>query len=212
MALSAGAGATTTVRGQEIAECRPGEIVTWADGTDRPAIARAIRFVYRHAGAPPWFDRRAVEAMVARAAAAWSGCGLALTASTTEAGAPPDGPGEATVIVRWDTAGSRGGVGLAHPGERTLSLNPEVFHQLRQRNPAHDATQTLQMTLSHEMGHFLGLMAHSRRCVDVLSYYHDGKGGRCTTRDPAGVAGYAEYRHVLPTACDLARCRAVNGR
>jgi hypothetical protein len=55
-------------------------------------------------------------------------------------------------------------------------------------------------------------MAHSRRCVDVLSYYHDGKGGKCSSRDLAGMANFVEYRHVLPTACDIQRCRTANGQ
>ena len=70
---------------------------------------------------------------------------------------------------------------------------------------------TLQMTLSHEIGHFLGLMAHSRRCVDVMSYYQDGKGARCELREPSAFKTRVEYRSSLPTACDIARCRAVNG-
>mgnify|MGYP002138443102 CR=1 FL=1 len=49
-------------------------------------------------------------------------------------------------------------------------------------NPAHPAGDTLQMVVSHEMGHFFGLMAHSRRCVDVMSYYDNGQGERCFTR------------------------------
>lgn len=206
-------GAAADTRDEEIAECRPGDIATWGDGTDRPAIAPSIRFLYLHAGAPAWFERRTVATMVSRAAAGWSACGLRLTAEAAiEAAALPDGPGEATVIVRWNESAARGNVGLADLGARTLSLGPSSFKLLRERNPGHDASQTLQMTIAHEMGHFLGLMAHSRRCVDVLSYYHDGRGGRCASRDPAGVARHAEYRHVLPTACDIARCRAANGR
>ena len=73
-----------------------------------------------------------------------------------------------------------------------------------------DALDTLQMVLSHEMGHFYGLMAHSRRCVDVLSYYHDGKGGQCFTRNPGLLKAFPEYRSSLPTACDIQRCRILN--
>lgn len=68
------------------------------------------------------------------------------------------------------------------------------------------------MVISHEMGHFFGLMAHSRRCVDVLSYYDDGKGGKCIKRDPLDNGGVTEYRYSLPTACDIARCRQINKR
>ena len=71
---------------------------------------------------------------------------------------------------------------------------------------------SLRFTYRHEEAPpWFGLMAHSRRCVDVLSYYHDGKGGRCFSRDPAGMRGVVEYRHVLPTACDIERCRIANG-
>ena len=62
----------------------------------------------------------------------------------------------------------------------------------------------------HEMGHFLGLMAHSRRCVDTLSYYDNGKGERCALRDPKSWGSVVEYRSMLPTACDIQRCRALN--
>jgi hypothetical protein len=119
-------------------------------------------------------------------------------------------PGE-VILVEWSDIGSRNNFGLADVGQRKLSLGPAAFALLNRVNPRFDATQTLQMVVSHEMGHFLGLLAHSRRCVDVLSYYHDGKGGQCFTRDGAGIAGAGEYRHTLPTACDIARCRAANG-
>lgn len=68
------------------------------------------------------------------------------------------------------------------------------------------------MTLAHEMGHFLGLLAHSRRCVDVMSYYHDGRGNHCSARELALLKSFVEYRSTLPTACDIQRCRAINGR
>jgi hypothetical protein len=113
--------------------------------------------------------------------------------------------------VQWSEQYSGGNFGLANLGQRTLSLGPQAFRLLRERNPAYDATQILQMVIAHEMGHFFGLMAHSRRCVDVLSYYHDGKGQTCYKRDPGDSGGVVEYRHILPTACDIERCRQVNG-
>lgn len=195
------------IRDQEIAECRPGESVTWGDGRDQQAISKAIRLVYRHQDAPPWFDSRLVESQLRRAGEAWSRCGIPVT--LVAAGEADLGRAD-TVLVDWSEAGSRGNFGLANVTLRTLSLGAGAFDLLRTRNPAHDATQTLQMVISHEMGHFFGLLAHSRRCVDVLSYYHDGKGGRCLTREPAGVGPGVEYRHVLPTACDIERCRAAN--
>lgn len=200
--------AVGSIRDQEILECRPGEIVTWSDGKDRRATSSHLRFAYRHDGAPSWFSHQQVEASVARAAEAWSSCGISTeiiqpgTLRSTEPG---------NILVLWSEAGSRGNFGLANLGERTISLGAAPFALLNSRNPTHDARQTLQMVISHEMGHFFGLMAHSKRCVDVLSYYHDGKGEKCSTRDPAGMPRAVEYRHTMPTACDIARCRAVNG-
>ena len=206
-ALLSSTGAT--VRDEEIAECRVGEISTWPDGTDRPAIGRQIRIVYRHDGAPAWFDAATVSQSIDRAAQAWSGCGIPaeLVASDGSDGVAvlPD-----TVVILWDEAGSLGNFGLANPGKRRLFLGPQAFRQLRKVNPGYDARQTLQMVISHELGHFFGLMAHSRRCVDVLSYYHDDRGNQCQTRDPSGLKAVVEYRSQLPTACDIARCRAVN--
>jgi hypothetical protein len=201
--------AFSDTRNEEIAECRTGEISTWSDGVDRHAIAAKLRFAYRHEGAPAWFERAQVEAMVTKAMTAWSPCGIPVEMLAL------DGFGNAAVgsiMVQWSEAGSRGNFGLANLGERTLSLGAKGFALLKSRNPSYDATQTLQMVISHEMGHFFGLMAHSRRCVDVLSYYHDGKGGKCSSRDLAGMANFVEYRHVLPTACDIQRCRTANGQ
>lgn len=197
------------VREQEIATCHPGEVVNWQDGIDRPSAQPAWHVIYRHEGAPHWFSASEVESLVVRAARAWGECGIPLTLVTDRQAdaARPD-----TILVHWSEQGSRGNFGLAHLGQRTLSLGPAAFALLRERNPRHPAGETLQMTLSHELGHFLGLMAHSRRCVDVLSYYHDGKGGRCILRDPTARAGVIEYRHLLPTACDIQRCRSLNRR
>ncbi|MDT9002296.1 hypothetical protein RQP53_23650 [Paucibacter sp. APW11] len=199
--------AQADVRSEEIAECRPGEIATWGDGVDRPALATPLRLAYEHAGAPAWFASAELRSMLARAAHAWAACGVAAELL------PPGASATAGAVrVQWNAAAARDTFGLANLGQRTLSLNPDSFALLRQRNPRHDARQTLQMVISHEMGHFFGLMAHSRRCVDVTSYYHDGQGHHCLARDPALVKASPEYRAVLPTACDIARCRAANGR
>ena len=207
IAVAGLAHAFSNTRGEEIVECRADEIVTWGDGRDRRAIAARLRFAYDHSGAPAWFSREEVAAMVARAAREWAKCGI-----PTEVVALPRLilPGENLIVVRWGEEASRGNFGLANLGTRSLGLGPGPFALLRERNPRHDARETLQMVLSHEMGHFYGLMAHSRRCVDVLSYYHNGKGEKCFSRDPAGMAGIVEYRHSLPTSCDIARCRATN--
>jgi hypothetical protein len=209
--LLIGCPAIAGTRADEIAECRRGEIATWGDGQDRKAVATTLRFLYRHAGAPPWLSQTLVEQAVNRATDGWSACGLSVqrVGASTQSSRPRD-----VIVIEWNDTGSRGNFGLADLGHHTLSLGPSAFQLLNQRNPRHDATQTLQMVISHEMGHFFGLMAHSRRCIDVLSYYNDGKGGKCFTRDPSGMTGTAagvDYRHVLPTACDIQRCRKANG-
>jgi hypothetical protein len=42
-----------SLREQEMAQCRPGDMTTWGDGRDRPAVGVPLRFAYRHADAPP---------------------------------------------------------------------------------------------------------------------------------------------------------------
>lgn len=197
--------AGNSIRATEIAQCPQGDIVTWQDGIDRPSSQPRWRIAYTHTGAPAWLPERTVRGLIATALEAWSPCGIPMA---QEEGPPAESAD--LIHLDWDEAGSRGNFGLADLGRRRLSLSPAAFALLRERNPAHDARQTLQMVLAHELGHFLGLMAHSRRCVDVLSYYHDGKGGQCLTREPGGIAGKGEFRASLPTACDIARCRALN--
>jgi hypothetical protein len=201
------AGAADRLRQQEIAQCLPQEIATWGDGRDRVVPALPAQWVYRHDGAPPWFDAPRVLAAIQHAAEAWGACGPTGAVVLAEAGSHPP---EAAVVVLWSDAGSRGNFGLAHLGERTLALGPAAFRLLDSRNPAYPAGDTLQMVLSHEMGHFFGLMAHSRRCVDVMSYYTGAGGERCFTRDGHWPTGSTDYRALLPTACDIARCQALN--
>jgi hypothetical protein len=196
------------MREAEMAQCLPGEGRTWPDGRDRPAAGGAVRVLYRHAGAPPWWDEATVRQAVQRAAQAWAECGVP-TELLDEAGAARADPAT-LAVVQWSEAGTRGHFALAHLGQRTLSLSAAMFALLRQRNPRHPAGDTLQMVLSHELGHFYGLMAHSRRCVDVMSYYDNGRGDSCFTRDGGSHRRVVEYRALLPTACDIARCRAVN--
>jgi hypothetical protein len=197
------------LREQEIAQCLPGEIATWRDGQDRPAVSSPLVLVYRHAGAPYWFDSQVVLAALGNAAAAWSGCGVPAQVLSWPATAAL---AQGAVLVQWSEAGSAGGFGLADVGARRLSLGPAAFQLLRTRNPAFDARQTLQMVISHEMGHLFGLMAHSRRCVDVTSYYHNAAGEHCVIRGGGALPTGGEYRALLPTACDIQRCRLVNGQ
>lgn len=197
--------AADPVRAQEIAECRPGEMLTWPDGQDRPAIASPLLFAYDPSGAPAAFPADLVGRLLDAAIAAWSPCGVPTrrVAWPAEAAARP-------VLVLWNEEASGGNFGLANLGLRRLALSARAFADLRTRAPGHDAAAMLQMALSHEIGHFFGLTAHSRRCVDVMSYYHDGRGGRCYLRNPAALAEFAEYRSTLPTSCDIERCRKVN--
>ncbi len=205
--LALAAQAQGVLRDQEIAQCLPQELATWGDGQDRPAVASQLLLAYRHDGAPAWFSATQVLGMVQRAAQAWSDCGVGVQVQALEPGArvPPG-----AVLVLWSDAAASGNFGLANLRTHSLALGPAAFRLLNQRNPAHPAADTLQMVVSHEMGHFFGLMAHSRRCVDVMSYYDNGKGERCFTRDGPMPATRGDYRALLPTACDIARCRALN--
>jgi len=200
-----------SVRGQEIAQCLPGEASTWGDGRDRPAISNPMVFVYDHANAPAWFSPTLVLAAVQKAQAAWSQCGLSgsvsMATSTVLAQAHHN---QGALLVQWSDSGSRNNFGLANLGQRTLSLGPAAFALLQKVNPAYDSRETLQMVISHEMGHLYGLMAHSRRCVDVTSYYDNGKGDKCHTRNGLPIPPGMEYRALLPTACDIQRCVALN--
>ena len=205
--LTPGAQAQGAVREQEMAQCLPGEAITWGDGRDRPANSSPLVFVYQHAGAPPWFSESLVLSAVQKAAAAWSQCGVpsrVLSGSANAATAP------GAVLVQWSEPQSRGNFGLANLTQRLLALSPAAFQLLQTRNPRHDASETLQMVISHEMGHHFGLMAHSRRCVDVTSYYDNGQGETCRTRDGAPRRAGVEYRALLPTACDIQRCVSAN--
>ena len=196
-----------TVRDREMAQCLPGEIVTWGDGRDRPVNKPSLLFVYDHSGAPEWFSEEQVLAAVQRSALAWSPCGVPNAVQRFKPdSALPDG----AVVVQWSEKNSGGNFAQADLGRGLLAMSPAMFRLLNTRNPAHDARETLQMVISHEMGHHFGLMAHSRRCVDVTSYYDNGKGERCFTRDGSLPRPGFEYRATLPTACDIARCIQAN--
>jgi hypothetical protein len=197
-----------STREEEIAQCLAGEMMSWGDGRDRAAVSNPVVLVYDHRAAPTWFSEGEVFAAVQRAANSWARCGV-----PAQVGRSSDTTGVApgAVTIRWSDDDAAGNFGLAHFGLRWLVLGPAAFQLLRTRNPAHDARETLQMVISHEMGHLFGLMSHSRRCVDVTSSYDNGKGERCMVRDPAELTRYTEYRATLPTACDIQRCRAANG-
>jgi hypothetical protein len=191
--------------------CQSGEMIIWPDGEDRRAPGGAVRLIYSHIGASKRFSEAEVVGALQRAASAWAACGVpSEVASELTAGLHP----ASEVQVRWSDTATRGNFALADTGQRRLWLSAAMFALLAQRNPRHPAHETLQMAISHEVGHFYGLMAHSRRCVDVMSYYTHGPAGaeqRCSVRAGGDFKAVPEYRALLPTACDIARCRAVNG-
>jgi uncharacterized protein YfcZ (UPF0381/DUF406 family) len=199
--------AVVELRNQEIAECSQSEIKTWEDNRDTAAKFSPIVFYYDHTGAPAWFSEKQVSELIERAASAWSQCGIPALVVNKNNKAHPS---TSMVSIDWNIAGSRGNFGLANLTQNQLSLGLPAFQLLNQRNPKHNALETLQMVLSHEMGHFYGMLAHSRRCIDVLSYYHDGKGGQCYSRFPDIIRKFPEYRSTLPTACDIQRCKILN--
>lgn len=196
-----------TSRMQEINTCSEGEISTWGDGLDHPANYPELVFAYDPANAPARFQENVVAGMVAKAAVAWSACGVPTRVVSLQQAQASLRP---VIRVQWNETESRGNFGLSNPGKHALSLSPKAFDALHAANPRHDAKETLQMVISHEMGHHYGLMAHSRRCVDVLSYYRNDKGEQCYKRNPYDHGGVVEYRHQFPTACDIRRCRQVN--
>jgi hypothetical protein len=200
--------AAESVRSQEIAQCLNSELVTWGDGRDRSAISSPLKFSYNHTDAPDWFNKSQVVEMIAKSSTAWSQCGVPSGLIDLES---LKGRQDDVIRIQWSEKHSGGNFGLANISRRTLSLGPKAFELLKTRNPGYDSRETLQMVISHEMGHFFGLMAHSRRCVDVLSYYNNGKGDTCYSRDPAAMKKVTEYRYTLPTACDIQRCRMKNG-
>ena len=208
LALCWAAPSSAAVRQDEIHQCLPGELLTWPDGQDRPAASASLHLVYRPSGAPAGLDEASVQQALQQALLAWSACGVPGQVLSEAAAATHDA--RSLVRVQWSEAESRGNAGLSHLGQRTLTLGPAVFQLISNRHGRAVALDTLQMTLSHEIGHFYGLMAHSRRCVDVMSYYDNGRGEHCSTRDGSSYRAVPEYRASLPTACDIARCRALN--
>jgi len=162
-----------SIRIQEINQCLSGEIVTWGDGKDRPVKASPLIFTYDSMGAPNRFSDLLVTGMISKAVSAWSQCGV--NGLFYKWGSPKAMQRD-VIIIKWSEKDSSGNFGLSNLSKLTLSLGPKAFDLLNSRNPSFDARETLQLVISHEIGHFFGLMAHSRRCIDVLSYYNNGKG------------------------------------
>ena len=199
----------TGLRESEINQCLANEIVTWNDGgKDTKMLSSSMVYVYDHQGAPEGFTEEAVIASLKNASVVWDQCGgqntviLKRDLSSSMAGLK--------ITALWSDEDKLGTIGLANITKKTLTLSPEAFVNLRKANANRNLLETLQMVVSHEIGHFQGLTSHSRRCVDVLSYYTNASGEKCSIRNNGVMPTNIEYRSQLPTACDIQRCRASN--
>ena len=200
-----------SLRESEIAQCLPNELVTWKDGpSDTKMISPIMVYVYDHQGAPASVTEESVLSVLHNSTQAWDQCGgqntvyLKREVNDTIAGLK--------IAVQWNDDDKLGTIGLANITKKTLTLSPESFQNLKKSNPNRNLMETLQMVVSHEVGHFQGLLAHSKRCVDVLSYYTNDAGEKCTIRDNGVMPKNFEYRSLLPTACDIQRCVAANSK
>ena len=200
-----------SLRESEIAQCLPNELVTWKDGpSDTKMISPIMVYVYDHQGAPASVTEESVLSVLQNSTQAWDQCGgqntvyLKREVNDTIAGLK--------IAVQWNDDDKLGTIGLANITKKTLTLSPESFQNLKKSNPNRNLMETLQMVVSHEVGHFQGLLAHSKRCVDVLSYYTNDAGEKCTIRDNGVMPKNFEYRSLLPTACDIQRCVAANSK
>lgn len=198
------------LRESEIAQCLPEELVTWNDGDkDGKMLSPKMLYVYDHQGAPSYVSEDAVFAVLQQAALAWDQCG-GQNAVMLKRDVFDDG-GSAKITVQWSDKEKLGTIGLANLTKKILTLSPDAFANLRKANANRNLMEILQMVVSHEVGHFQGLIAHSRRCVDVLSYYSNDAGEKCSIRGKGAMPQNFEYRSLLPTACDIQRCRIANG-
>lgn len=202
------------LRQEEISQCLTDDIKNWSDGEkDSKMLGAKMVFVYQHIGAPKSVSEQLILTVLKAAASSWDQCGgtnLVMSDkdyTTSTAGLK--------ISVDWNEKDTFGTIGIANIAKRKLTFNPETVQKLIQINASKNLNEsylqeTLQMTASHEMGHFQGLSAHSKRCVDVLSYYSVG-GEKCITSSggPMPVSFY-EYRSSLPTSCDIERCRIAN--
>ena len=197
------------LRESEINQCLANEIVTWNDGgKDTKMLSPSMVYVYDHQGAPEGFSEESVVASLKNASVAWDQCGGQNTVILKRDLSPSVAGLKITAL--WSDEDKLGTIGLANITKKTLTLSPEAFVNLRKANATRNLMETLQMVVSHEIGHFQGLTSHSRRCVDVLSYYTNASGEKCSIRNNGVMPTNIEYRSQLPTACDIQRCRASN--
>ena len=197
------------LRESEINQCLANEMVTWNDGgKDTKMLSPSMIYVYDHQGAPEGFSEESVFASLKNASVAWDQCGGQNTVILKRDLSPSVAGLKITAL--WSDEDKLGTIGLANITKKTLTLSPGAFVNLRKTNATRNLLETLQMVVSHEIGHFQGLTAHSRRCVDVLSYYTNASGEKCSIRNNGVMPTNIEYRSQLPTACDIQRCRASN--
>jgi hypothetical protein len=202
------------MRQEEISQCLDDDIKNWGDGEkDSKMLSTKMVFVYQHLGAPKSVTEQSILSVLKAAASSWDQCGGAnLVISDRDYTTSIVG---LKITVDWNEKETVGTIGIANIAKRKLTFNPETVQKVIQINASKNLNEsylqeTLQMTASHEMGHFQGLSAHSRRCVDVLSYYSVG-GQKCTTRNGGSMpVSFYEYRSSLPTSCDIERCRIAN--
>ena len=199
------------LRESEINQCFANEIATWSDGgKDTKMLGPKMVYVYDHQGAPDGISEESVFASLKNAALAWDQCGGQNTV-ILKRDLSASVPG-LKITALWSDEDKLGTIGLANITKKSLTLSPEAFVNLRKSSANKNVLETLQMVISHEIGHFQGLTSHSRRCVDVLSYYTNANGEKCSIRNNGVMPPNMEYRASLPTACDIQRCKASNAK
>jgi len=202
------------LRNEEISQCLSDDIQTWGDGEkDSKMLSPKMVFVYQHQGAPRSVSEQTMLTVLKMAATSWDQCGgTNLVMLEKDYGNSMPG---LKIMVDWNDKETVGAIGIANLTKRKLTFSPETVQKIMQINTSKNLNEnylkdTLQMTASHEIGHFQGLSSHSKRCIDVLSYYSVG-GEKCITRNGSPMpSSFYEYRSSLPTSCDIERCRIAN--
>jgi hypothetical protein len=205
-----------SLRAKEVAECPDGEMATQTALGNVPVNAMAVggrfnalRFAYNPALAPESVPEARLGGMISAAAQAWSACGIpGQFVGTTQDLA---GTGN-TFIVQWYNS-----EGVPIAGYRkgtTIYLNAGHYQTMRAHSEVY-AQDVMQRLISHEMGHAFGLVEHSARCVDVMAT--EDSFDKCD-RNPAAPRTIRDTdklffvkQQAFPTACDIKRCRLVNG-
>ncbi|WP_121242371.1 hypothetical protein [Sulfurisoma sediminicola] len=204
------------LRATEVAECPDGEMATQTAHGNVPVNALAVagrfnslRFAYNPALAPESVPEARLAGIISAAAQAWSACGI----RGEFVGTTQDMSGAAnTFVVQWYNS-----EGVPIAGYRkgtTIYLNAGHYQTMRAHSEVY-AQDVMQRLISHEMGHAFGLVEHSARCVDVMAT--EDSFDKCD-RDPAAPRTIRDTdklffvkQQAFPTACDIKRCRLING-